>query len=145
MTTDTDIAITLTVYVPIRLVADAISTAFEAGSYGSLYWLPRADRPPNFRITAAERAEHCNWYTTPRTWTPGHGHVVTFHELVDESSHKTEPHAFDVDRMQEHLARVAKSDPVLFAAFLNSDDDPLDGPAADTFVQLLVLGEVRYG
>ena len=140
-----DITCTVQIKIPPKLIADAFSTAFEAGNYGSGAWCVKARGPKGFKLTAAEVAEHCNWYTSPRTWTPGHGHVVTIFELTDEWKGTQVKHEIDVDRIAERLQAFADKAPRLFGEFLASDDEPLDGSAADNVVQMIVLGELRYG
>lgn len=139
------IKVVTTVEIDPEMIADLMCTAFESGRYGCRYWMPKARPPAHLKMTGEEIEKWHNWYSLPRTWTPGHGHVVRFWEVVDESTEKCKIHRFEVDKMVEHLQRVASKDPAVFAQFLNSRDDPLDGPAADTMLQLMLLGEVVYG
>lgn len=124
-----------------QLIADLMCTAFESGSYGCKYWMPKVRPPKGFESAP----EHGPWYCDPACWTPGKGHVVKFWEDTNDDGIGDKLIKLEVDTLPEKLQAIATKDPVRFAEFLKSDDEPLDGPAAESFLQLLLLGEIVYG
>lgn len=142
MTDKTMIPIKITTSIDPRLIADMVCSAFEAGHCGCLYWMPKSRPPRGFK---ANIEEHCNWYSDPATWTPGRGVIIKFWEDTNDDGIGDVIHRLNVDDIGARLEAVAHADPRLFALLLNSEDEPLDGPKADELLQLLILGEVRYG
>lgn len=125
-------------------VADVFTTAFESGSYGSKYWLPRV-RDKKVGWTKPDDGKNYPWYAYGSYWW--HDGETYFYELDDESTGHMTLHRIDPARLEAGIKTMADKRPDLIKYLVgdeDSDDIP-DGPESDVIVQYIILGEEVYG
>jgi len=119
------------------------TTAFESGSYGSLYWLPRV-RDKKEGWTRPDDKGY-PWYSYGTYWL--HPGETYFYELDDEASGHMTLHRVTWETIEAGIKTLADKYPdgVKYLIGDEDSDDIADGPEADVIVQYLILGEERYG
>lgn len=122
-------------------LTDVIITSFEGGS---TYWLTAAYHPDD--VDSSRYAGYGPWYARKGYWAAGH--VTAFHENMDDE----EPfvHSVGHEQLLTGLVNLARLRPDLLPFLLEEPpgsklDLVADADQADSIVQIIVLGEIRYG
>lgn len=118
-------------------VSDLLCSAFEGGS-NYWYMIEEFHIPPELRGVPKERVfRHLDYPTRA-----GGSIVVSNARLVDEEGDTLDKRVTDRPRLVEALQLMAEKHPRHFSDFIREGGDADTG---DVFLQLAVLGEVRYG
>lgn len=119
-------------------------TAIEGGSS---YWLCAAYKPDS--VDASRFAGTGPWYARKGYWMAT-DIITEFHELTDEVEGTFDTHQVGFDQLVTGLANLARLRPDLVAYMAEEPpganlDLIADAEQADSIMQIIVLGEIRYG
>lgn len=136
--------------VPVRIswekLANVVTTAFEAGSYGCSYWLPYVECPDDTDPSCYPGSGP--WYSRTAYWLD-ETRMTKFHELTDERENTTQVHEVTRAALYEGIVNLSRLRPDMLAYLADcpyaANHLVLDGPIADVILQIIILGEVRYG
>lgn len=129
-------------------VCNLIRSAMEAGrTHGCGYWCYADDeisiRPDKIDLSVLgefEKDEEEAWYVH---WAMFDGGKIGFVEHDGESNEpKPVNHTLDLEKISAGLALMANKYPHKFAEVMT---DEIDGPLGEEFLQLCLLGELKYG
>ncbi|KGM36178.1 hypothetical protein [Inquilinus limosus] len=127
--------VNISIDIPISRIADLVCNCFE-GSYSP--WIGSANLAPG---------EHAIpglvFWAQPLLYEqPRFGIVVTYDGPDDDEGSFASQKTITLEDLRKGLELMAKEEPYQFGNFLSDNDDAI---TADTFMQLVVLGEVVYG
>lgn len=124
-------------------IADVFTTAFESGSYGSMFWLPHV-RDKKVGWTAPDDKNY-PYYAYGSYWM--HPGETFFYELDDEATGHMTLHKVTAETITNGILVLVEKAPELlkFITGPEDSDDIPDGPNSDRIVQFIVLGEEVYG
>ena len=135
------------IYVPYDKVCNLLRSAVESGrTFGCGYWCyvdrERSVRPPggvDLNILGEYEDEE-TWYCQ---WALFEGGSICVEEH-DEGYGSRDPvfHSLTLEKIKSGLSLMANQYPKKFAEVMC---DEIDGPLGEEFLQLCVLGELKYG
>lgn len=124
----------ISISIPAKRIADIMTTAIESGY--STYWCAGVF----IKGTWARKTTSTQWwYASPEVFDGSF--TIEVHER-DENSGKITKHLLNADDVAKGFAIWARKAGSAFGEFLADNED---GPCADTWLQCIALGEVRYG
>lgn len=130
------IIMTLTFHIPYKDIADLLCSAFEGGSN---YWARVANADVGKGDCAPKGYEKHSHYIAP--FSTG-GYVLIQEQDEDLQPEEWKSHKLDRAALDRGLQLMAEKHPQRWADFITSNADSTTG---DVYLQLCLLGEVRYG
>lgn len=128
----------ITIDVSAKTIADAMTGAIECNSMTTAWCLGVYLVKP-YNITLQEP-----WYSDPKLYD-GRRFTLKVVELFDEVSEGTRDILLSQRAFADGLALMAQRQPVHFADLVSESGTRADSITYDVFLQMVALGEVRYG